>query len=312
MKKRIMIITLILIFLFPLKSYASTTSIEVNVNGKVKKGEKIDILINMKGLESLYAASVKFNYDKNALKIVDLTTSDFIKEHSDEIMEIGGEVDSINNKTSYSFTFLGDNNGINGDETLAVIKAEVLKDGNLSIGEDSIDIKLVKRVGDNVENCEYKFIGYSHEGNIPNTPAKPADSSSESNSSNEASGEDIKSNNSSESSNTSSDNKVINNIEKNNSNIKNNDIIDNYASINDDNQKNLENNKDKSQNKDESKSSSEDTINKEDKRLESDKNNREISNQNPAKLIYISILVLIIIGCGCYYYKSRKAKAKDN
>ena len=161
MKKKIMLITLILIFLFPLKTYASTTSVEVNVDGNIKKGEEINILINMKGLKNLYAASVNFTYDKNVLNIVDITAGDSIKKHEDEIMEIGGEVDTTNNKTSYSFTFLGDKEGINGDGTLAIIKAVVLKDGNLSIGEDSINIKLVKRVGDSVENYDYKFIGYS-------------------------------------------------------------------------------------------------------------------------------------------------------
>jgi len=161
MKKKIMLITLILIFLFPLKTYASTTSVEVNVDGNIKKGEEINILINMKGLKNLYAASVNFTYDKSVLNIVDITAGDSIKKHEDEIMEIGGEVDTTNNKTSYSFTFLGDKEGINGDGTLAIIKAEVLKDGNLSIGEDSINIKLVKRAGDSVENYDYKFIGYS-------------------------------------------------------------------------------------------------------------------------------------------------------
>ena len=161
MKKKIMLITLILSFLFPLKTYASTTSVEVNVDGNIKKGEEINILINMKGLKNLYAASVNFTYDKSVLNIVDITAGDSIKKHEDEIMEIGGEVDTTNNKTSYSFTFLGDKEGINGDGTLAIIKAVVLKDGNLSIGEDSINIKLVKRVGDSVENYDYKFIGYS-------------------------------------------------------------------------------------------------------------------------------------------------------
>lgn len=166
MKKNIVLITLILIFLFPLKAYASTTSVEINLDGDIKKGQEINILINMKGLENLYAASVNFNYDKSVLNIVSITAGDSIKKYADEIMEIGGEVDTTNNKTSYSFTFLGDKEGINGDGTLAIIKAEVLKDGDLLIGQDSMNIKLVKRVGDSVENYDYEFIGYSTEKDV--------------------------------------------------------------------------------------------------------------------------------------------------
>ena len=201
MKKKITIITLILIFLFPLKAYASTTLVEVNVDGDVKKGEEINILVNMKGLEKLYAASVNFNYDKNILKIVDITASDFIKKHSDEIMEIGGEVDTTNNKTSYSFTFLGDKEGINGDGTLAIIKAEVLKDGNLLIGEDSINIKLVKRAGDSVENYDYEFIGYGNEEDVSTENKEENDT-----------------NNKDESNNIADENMSIPNTENNNEN----------------------------------------------------------------------------------------------
>lgn len=162
MKKKIMLITIILIFIVPLKVYAlSTPSVEINVDGNVKNGEEVNIVVNMKDLEGLYAASVDFAYDKNDLNIISITAGDSIKKYEDEIMEIGGEVDSTNNKTSYSFTFLGDKEGINGDGTLAIIKAEVLKDEDLSIGQDSINIKLVKRAGDSVENYDYKFIGYS-------------------------------------------------------------------------------------------------------------------------------------------------------
>ena len=155
----------------------------------------------MKGLEKLYAASVNFNYDKNILKIVDITASDFIKKHSDEIMEIGGEVDTTNNKTSYSFTFLGDKEGINGDGTLAIIKAEVLKDGNLLIGEDSINIKLVKRAGDSVENYDYEFIGYGNEEDVSTENKEENDT-----------------NNKDESNNIADENMSIPNTENNNEN----------------------------------------------------------------------------------------------
>ncbi|MGG7141902.1 cohesin domain-containing protein [Clostridium nigeriense] len=225
MKKKIVIITLILIFLFPLKAYASTTSVEVNVDGNIKKGEEINILINMKGLESLYAASVNFTYDKSILNIVDISAGDYIKKYADEIMEMGGEVDTSNNKTSYSFTFLGDKEGINGDGTLAIIKAEVLKDGNLSIGEDSINIKLVKRAGDSVENYNYKFIGYSTEKDV----------SSESKEENDT-------NNKDESNNITDENVLIPNNENNTENNTNKeDTLENIEDAEDEDNNKEEN-----------------------------------------------------------------------
>lgn len=162
MKKRIMIISIILIFIVPLKVYAlSAPSVEINVDGNIKNGEEVNIVVNMKDLEGLYAASVDFAYDKNDLNIISIAAGDSIKKYEDEIMEIGGEVDASNNKTSYSFTFLGDKKGISGEGTLVVIKAKILNANNFNVGQDSIKVKLVKRAGDSVENYDYNFIGYN-------------------------------------------------------------------------------------------------------------------------------------------------------
>ena len=44
MKKRIMLTAIILLLFLPIKAYASSTTVEVKVNGEVKKGEEINIL----------------------------------------------------------------------------------------------------------------------------------------------------------------------------------------------------------------------------------------------------------------------------
>lgn len=299
MKKKIMLITLILIFLFPLKAYASTTSVEVNVDGNIKKGEEINILINMKGLKNLYAASVNFTYDKNVLNIVDITAGDSIKKHEDEIMEIGGEVDTTNNKTSYSFTFLGDKEGINGDGTLAIIKAEVLKDGNLSIGEDSINIKLVKRAGDSVENYDYKFIGYSTKKDVSTENKEENDT------------------NKKEESNSIADEKVS--IPNNESNTEN-PIKQENTSQNMEDKVDIDNNTNKEENTSENiedkvnesilKSDNDtDSINKNDE--DESKSSSEVSKYNFIRLFYILIFLGGILGV-IYYYKAKKSKTRNN
>ena len=295
MKKKIMMITLILIFLFPLKAYASTTSVEVNVDGDVKKGEEINILINMKGLESLYAASVNFTYDKSILNIVDITAGDSIKKYADEIMEIGGEVDTTNNKTSYSFTFLGDKEGINGDGTLAIITAEVVNDGNLLIGEDSINIKLVKRVGDSVENYDYNFIEYNKNSITENLQDEPNVE--------EDYNDDIEDNNikNDNLNNTDSDATNSNNSNNNSNNDNYNEKIISDSSVN--------------QNKDGNELSSNHTVKDEDENSnikKNDINNNEVSNYRFNNSLYILILVVTAIVSGYYYYRLRKSKISDN
>lgn len=297
MKKGIILITLIIIFFLPIKAYASVTTVEVNVDGKVKKGEEINILVNMKGLESLYAASVNFTYDNSFLNIVDIIAGDSIKSYGDEIMEIGGEVDTSNNKTSYSFTFLGDKEGINGDATLAIIKAKVLKDGSLSIGEDDIKVKLVKRVGDSVENYDYKFIGYSSEDNVSNSEVNPNNL-----------------NNQGDPSNSSAiDNSAI---KSNDDNQKiSNNTIENKSS--ESSSKTLENNNENSSNSNDTNldSTNDENIDKEEEELESNINSEKkadelISSNNDKKsnlIIASGITLFILIGViSIYYYKSKK------
>lgn len=158
------IITLIFVFMFlvmPVKAYADSTTVEVKVNGEVKKGSTIEILVNVKDVEKFYAASVDFTYDTNQLKVESIVASDFITKYSNDIMELGGETDKNGNTASYSFTFLGEKNGIKGSGTLAIITAQVLNNEKLSIGQDTMKVKLVQRVGDTVENYSYKFNGYN-------------------------------------------------------------------------------------------------------------------------------------------------------
>lgn len=312
MRKKTMLLTIIMLLFIPIKVYATSPTIEAKVSGEVKNGQEINIVVNAKDLQGLYAASVNFTYDKKVLNILEITPGETIKKHSDEIMEIGGEVDSENNKTSYSFTFLGDKQGLSGAVTLVTIKAKVLSDSELSIGEDKLEVKLVKRAGDTVNNYDYKFVGYNTESTStkPNTGENQNTSNTEDN----YSGENDTSNNSNNStSNNSNNSSTGNDNNSNNSNSNGNSNITNdkdNTNTNDENNKTLENNNDKNSTEDENNSDSDkkdlDTSkeeNKNDKEVTSDNNEEK---DNKVILIISSLIVLFVLVGGMYYNKRKK------
>ena len=165
MKKILTFMIAFMFFVIPVKTYADSATVEIVVNGQIKKGSIIEILVNVKDVNKLYAASVDFTYDTDKLMVESIAASDFITKHNNEIMEFGGETAKNGNTASYSFTFLGEKDGIKGSGTILVISAEVLNDKKLSIGQDNMKVKLVQQVGDTVENYSFKFSGYNDEDN---------------------------------------------------------------------------------------------------------------------------------------------------
>lgn len=161
MKKIITLLFAFMFFIMPIKTYADSATVEVKVNGEVTKGSTIEILVDVKDVENLYAASVDFTYYMNQLKVESIKAGEFIANYSNDIMELGGETDKNGNTASYSFTFLGQKEGIKGSCTLAIITAQVVNDDNLSITQDNMKVKLVKKVGNSVEDYSFKFNGYN-------------------------------------------------------------------------------------------------------------------------------------------------------
>ena len=88
MKKILTFIVTFIFFVMPVKAYADSATIEIVVNGQVKKGAIIEILINVKEVNKLYAASVDFTYDTNQLRVESIAASDFITKHNNDIMEL--------------------------------------------------------------------------------------------------------------------------------------------------------------------------------------------------------------------------------
>lgn len=312
------IITLIFVFMFlimPVKTYADSATVEVKVNGEVKNGSTIEILVNVKNVEKFYAASVDFTYDINQLKVESIVASDFINKHSNDIMELGGETDKNGNIASYSFTFLGEKNGIKGSGTLAIITAQVLNNEKLSIGQDTMKVKLVQRAGDTVENYSYKFNGY-------NTSAT-ADTSGSGNSS-QNTGNSTNAEGSIVNDESGSVNNGLNSSTSNNTDNNNTDIVDSNKEENNESKSDSINNG-KESNNENSDDSTESLTDHESIAVNIGSNsnvdkdnttaNKEISLARKNKGIIVGIVIsIVIIGAigGIGYYMYSKKKEKNN
>ena len=285
--KKIIVLSIMFFFcIMPNPALAESAAVEVKISGQVKRGESIEIFINVKDVERLYAASVDFTYDTELLKVNTISSSEFIGKYSNDIMELGGETDKNGNTAAYSFTFLGDKKGLSGSGTLVTISATVLKDHSLEITEDNMKIKLVKRNKDTVENYDYKFIG--------------------ANSKNNNSSIDISENTDSNEDNPQGNSEGIN--------INNNGLIIEDATDNDSDEESVISDED---------TDNDNSISADDNKNEDDKNSKKqvdnsdnkdvnlLSNERDNTILYsiVSCLIIGTIGIGGYYiYKKRKKK----
>ena len=285
MKKIITLLFAFMFFIMPIKTYADSATVEVKVNGEVTKGSTIEILVDVKDVENLYAASVDFTYYMNQLKVESIKAGEFIANYSNDIMELGGETDKNGNTASYSFTFLGQKEGIKGSCTLAIITAQVVNDDNLSITQDNMKVKLVKKVGNSVEDYSFKFNGY----NIS---------------------EETKSSNNNGNSQGNLNNNENNSVNKNNSNSNSNSNIESSKNKSDeDNQESSKSTNLINENKEEDLNAPEgieevvkESINEE--KTQDNlalKDNKESNNKVNISIIVISIIV--IVGSVLFYRK---------
>jgi hypothetical protein len=169
-RKIISLVMILFVLITPISVFASNNaSVEIKVVGDVKKEEDIEILVYVRDVDKLYAASVDFTYNNDQLKVYKIESTSYIKDNKDNVLELGGEVDKGGNTATYSFTFLGDLDGLSNSGTLVKIRAKVLNDDKLVITKDNMKIKLIQRVGDSTKNYEYAFVGYDE--NLNNTPS---------------------------------------------------------------------------------------------------------------------------------------------
>lgn len=163
MKKVMTFLVAFFLFTVPINAYAADTTVEVKVEGEVKKGNNINIILNVNDVENFYAGSVDFIYNTDQLKVNSINSSEFITGTDEEIMEIGGETAKNGNTANYGFTFIGDKPGISGSGTFVTISATVLSDDEFSINKGNMQVKLVKKTDGTVTNYGYKFIGIGNQ-----------------------------------------------------------------------------------------------------------------------------------------------------
>lgn len=305
MKKILSFLIIFIVFFIPVNVYADDASVNIEVVGKVEKGSTIEILVNLKGVENFYAASVDFTYNTSQLKVESIIATEFITKHANDIMELGGESNKNGNTASYSFTFLGDSNGINGAGTLVKITANVLNNEKLSINQENMKIKLVHRVEDTVENYSYSFSGYDYKAttNVTSDSINSNSNGSNSNNKEQASGN--------ESENSSINTGNINNSTSSNDNVDSNKINDSSSDIEgQDNNFNSDNEELANENAEKYERQIADTQN-ESNNNEEDKNEGTSSNKTITLLMYFGIVLTIgVIGYYLYSFKKYKVIKK--
>lgn len=324
MKKILVILLAVFIVIAPVTAFAaSDASVEVKVSGEVKKGSNIEILVDIKNVDNLYAASIDFTYNTNQLEVESIKSTEYITKNIDNIMELGGETDKNGDTATYSFTFLGDVDGLMGSGTLVKINAKVLNNDKLSITKENMKIKLVQKADGTVKNYDYNFIGYN--GGNDSSSSSSNGSSSGSSNGNLSNGSNTGSNNDSSnnggSNDTSGNGSSNGNSGSTGSNNLSNEEGDNKVSSNNKYSSNKINAGSNGENKDnndennsdgESSSNSKDNKENKDKNLNSNDSKIEVSKNNIANVAYVLIAIGVVGGVGYYYYKFRKNKNKDN
>lgn len=135
-----------------IKVKATDSTVYVGVVGDVKAGSEINIVIDLENIHNLYAASVKYQYDNQLLSVEAIEINPNIK--TDNTYEATSEVAANGNTVKYEYTNLGETNGYSGNTNFMVIKAKVLKDGNIDINADNLEICLIGR-GSDIEDINY-------------------------------------------------------------------------------------------------------------------------------------------------------------
>lgn len=129
--KSILILVILLSFFTINVKAADTVSVQAVVEGTVKAGQSIQILININDIKSLYAAELQYKYDPTVLKITSIEAGDLINKPNINKFEAIKKIDEKSGIAKYGFTCLGDIGGFSGTGTFLKINAEVIKTENI-------------------------------------------------------------------------------------------------------------------------------------------------------------------------------------
>lgn len=169
----------ILTFVFCIMSVQSVFAENVDftssaeVKGHVKKGQVVQIIINVNNIKSLYAADIALKYDNSILKITDFKKGDLIDNSSINTFEVKKGIDNKKGLFEYEFSCIGKINGFSGSGKLIVLNAKVLKNKNFFIDSkpgikkpddtDNLKLELLSRDSSNnsINDLNYSFKPYN-------------------------------------------------------------------------------------------------------------------------------------------------------
>lgn len=165
---------------------AAGAEVNVEVSGEIKKGNKIDITLNLKDVSNLYGGDVKFLYDKELLSVDRIEVN---RQLVGKVMMESNETDK-SNMARYYYTLRGQDPGFTGSGKLLTIKATVLKDGKLVLTPNKLIIQLVEKKVDQ----DPQYMAFT--ANVDNKYLEEDQSNGNENSNedNEGKGEDDKNN----------------------------------------------------------------------------------------------------------------------
>ncbi|ATD54274.1 cohesin domain-containing protein [Clostridium chauvoei] len=142
--KKIISFLIIFLSIFTTKAFAvNDASVNFDIEGQAKVGNEITININVDNVTRLYAMSVNYIYNPEEIKVKSIEGAGLIKESKDNCVELGGDTAKDGNRAVYQMTFTGKVDGITGSGNIVKIKADVLKDTDLKVTKDNMDVKLI-------------------------------------------------------------------------------------------------------------------------------------------------------------------------
>ncbi|MCM0647403.1 cohesin domain-containing protein [Clostridium swellfunianum] len=313
---------------------ASTPDVQAVVNGKIEKGENIQILINVKNIDSLYAGDMEFKYDNTVLKVKSIELGDLITKPGVSKFDAIKRISEQNGTARYAFSCTGQIDGFSGSGTFVKINAEVLKKDDkffinskpfLKAFDNDYNLKL-QLCDKDIKELEYKFIPYgvsapsAPDSNTGNSGSSGSGSDNNSGGTNPGSNDSSSNTSGSASPGTSNSGNTANG--DSGSNVSQNAGGSDNSNANGNNSGNDKTNNDT--NKDtavntangstDNKSNSAANVEKPEAKTEVDKQQTESSaskNKNTGT-IAISIVCLAAAGAGAYYFIRKKNRNKDN
>jgi hypothetical protein len=167
MKKIITTAIFCLILLLPARASAKELKVSALVEGDMKVGQEIQILIQIDSIESFFAGSMYYKYDSNVLKVLTVERGDLIASGQIPSFEAFNEIDNEAAMVRFGFTCLGNIKGYSGEGAFVKIKAVLLKEEGFHINSkpfmkaagDEFNLKL-QLCNSDIDELNYTFTPY--------------------------------------------------------------------------------------------------------------------------------------------------------